>query len=103
MRWPCSICDIFILDVCDSCSSWASSGVVVTGGCRCRGRGTTDFSSVFWCVEVKSDSGRRDSNPGFERSQPKTLTTAFFFVNNTQVRIRTRDASSTVQALYERS
>ena len=36
-----------------------------------------DFSSVFWCVEVKSDSGRRDSNPGSERSQPKTLTTFF--------------------------
>ena len=42
--------------------------------CRCRG--TADFSSVFWCGEVKSDSGRRDSNPGSERSQPKTLTTA---------------------------
>ena len=25
----------------------------------------------FWCVGVKSDSGRRDSNPGSERSQPK--------------------------------
>ena len=37
-----------------------------------------DFSSVFWCVEVKSDSGRRDSNPGSERSQPKTLTTYFY-------------------------
>ena len=37
-----------------------------------------DFSSVFWCVEVKSDSGRRDSNPGSERSQHKTLTTFFY-------------------------
>ena len=36
-----------------------------------------DFSSVFRCVEVKSDSGRRDSNPGSERSQLKTLTTFF--------------------------
>ena len=39
----------------------------------------------FWCVGVKSDSGRRDSNPGSERSQPKTLTTAFFltlFINS---------------------
>ena len=35
----------------------------------------------FWCVGVKSDSGRRDSNPGSERSQPKTLTTAFFLFN----------------------
>ena len=34
----------------------------------------------FWCVGVKSDSGRRDSNPGSERSQPKTLTTFFFFL-----------------------
>ena len=62
-----------------SCSSWAWSAVIVTGGCRCRCRGTADFSSVFWCVGVKSDSGRRDSNPGSERSQPKTLTTFFFF------------------------
>ena len=38
-----------------------------------------------WCVGVKSDSGRRDSNPGSERSQPKMLTTAFFltlFINS---------------------
>ena len=62
-----------------SCSSWAWSAVIVTGGCRCRCRGTADFSSVFWCMGVKSDSGRRDSNPGSERSQPKTLTTFFLF------------------------
>ena len=37
------------------------------------------FPPFFWCVEVKSDSGRWDSNPGSERSQPKMLTTAFFF------------------------
>ena len=53
------------------------SVIVVVAGCRCRCRFTADFSSVFWCVEVKSDSGRRDSNPGSERSQPKTLTTFF--------------------------
>ena len=70
LRWPW---------VSYSCSSWAWSAVIVTGGCRCRRRGTADFSSVFWCVGVKSDSGRRDSNPGSERSQPKTLTTFFFF------------------------
>ena len=57
-----------------SCSSWARSAVVVTGGCRCRCRGTADFSSA--CVGVKLDSGPRDSNPGSGRSQPKTLTTA---------------------------
>ena len=67
LRWPW---------VSYSCSSWAWSAVIVTGGCRCRCRGTADFPSVFWCVGVKSDSGRRDSNPGSERSQPKTLTTA---------------------------
>ena len=33
----------------------------------------------FWCVGVKSDSGRRGSNPGSERSQPKALTIAFFY------------------------
>ena len=26
------------------------------------------FPPLFWCVEEKSDSGRRDSNPGSERS-----------------------------------
>ena len=69
--------DMYILDVRDSGSSWALSGEIVARGCRCRCRFTADFSSVFWCVEVKSDSGRRDSNPGSERSQPKTLTTFF--------------------------
>ena len=45
-----------ILDVSNSCNCcWALSGVIVTRGCRCRCRGTVDFSSVFWCVEVKSD------------------------------------------------
>ena len=70
--------DMYILDVRDSGSSWALSGEIVARGCRCRCRFTADFSSVFWCVEVKSDSGRRDSNPGSERSQPKTLTTYFY-------------------------
>ena len=70
--------DMYILDVRDSCSSWALSGEILARGCRCRCRFTADFSSVFWCVEVKSDSGRRDSNPGSERSQLKTLTTFFF-------------------------
>ena len=62
-----------------SYSCWAWSAVIVTGGCRCRCRGTADFSSVFWCVGVKSDSGRRDSNPGSERSQPKMF--FFFFLS----------------------
>ena len=58
-----------ILDVRDSCNCcWALSGVIITRGYRCRCRGTVDFFSVFWCVEVKSDSGRRDSNQGSERS-----------------------------------
>ena len=71
------LCVIYILDGRNSSSSWASSSVIVTRGCRCRAaRVLLISSSVFWCVEVKSDSGRRDSNPGSERSQPKTLTTA---------------------------
>ena len=37
----------YILDGRDSCSSWASSGVIVTKGCRCRCRGIADFSSFF--------------------------------------------------------
>ena len=65
----------------DSCDCWASSGVIVARGCRYRCRGLLIFPPFFWCVEVKSDSGSWDSNPGSEHSQPKTLTTAlpFFF------------------------
>ena len=37
------------------------------------------FPPFFWYVEIKSDSGRRDSNSGSERSQPKALTIAFFY------------------------
>ena len=70
LRWPW---------VSYSCSSWAWFAVIVTGGCRRRCPGYCWFFLRFWCVGVKSDSGRRDSNPGSERSQPKTLTTFFFF------------------------
>ena len=62
----------------DSSSSWASSGVVVTRGCRCRAaRVLLSFSSVFFFFLVRgSKIGRWDSNSGSERLQSKTLTTA---------------------------
>ena len=66
------------------CSSWAWSAVVVTGAVDVAAGVLLIFPPFFWCLGVKSDSGRRDSNPGSERSQPKTLTTAlpsFFFLS----------------------
>ena len=59
-----------------SYSSWAWSAVVVTGAVDVAAGVLLIFPPFFWCLGVKSDSGRRDSNPGSERSQPKTLTTA---------------------------
>ena len=84
-----------------SCSSWAWSAVIVTGGCRCCCRGTADFSSVFWCVGVKSDSGRRDSNSGSERSQPKTLTTALPSSDTSWCRVVVFGLSSAATPTYK--
>ena len=70
----------YILSVHDSCNCWASSGVIVARGCRCRCRGTADFSSIFWCVEEKSDSGRRDSNPVVVFGLSSAATRLFLFL-----------------------
>ena len=51
-----------------SCNCWASSGVIVTLGAVNVAAGVLLIFPTFWCVEVRSDSGRRDSNPGSGRS-----------------------------------
>ena len=69
-------CEVVVYVVRDSysclivylnCRNCRLSGTIAEAG-RCRCWGAADFSSVFWCVEEKSDSGHRYLNPGPERS-----------------------------------
>ena len=56
----------------------------VVAGCRCRCWGTANYFSILMRGRK---IGKRvpESNPGPERSKPKTLTTAFFFVYYYQI------------------
>ena len=60
---------VYILSVRDSCNCWASSGVIVARGCRCRCWGTADFSSglfVFFFFFFLRGSKIGLRSPGFE-------------------------------------